>query len=90
MLVVERNFAEFSSEPVITPGSVTSPVLGLGAMVRRRWKVPVPSAVQTQDPKMKVSPRLKATVGLMQIEAFEFAMRSSVRTPYLVRQLSVF
>jgi hypothetical protein len=26
----------------------------------------------------------------MQIEAFEFAMRSSVRTPYLVRQLSVF
>jgi hypothetical protein len=30
---------------------------------------------------MKVSPRLKATVGLMEIEAVEFAMRSSVRSP---------
>jgi hypothetical protein len=30
--------------------------------------------VQTQDPKTKVSPRLKATVGLMQIEAIEFTM----------------
>jgi hypothetical protein len=28
-----------------------------------------------------VSPRLKATVGLMKIEAVEFSMRSSVRTP---------
>jgi hypothetical protein len=37
--------------------------------------------VQTQDPKMKVSPRLKATVGLMRIEAVEFAMRSSARAP---------
>jgi hypothetical protein len=33
-------------------------------MVRRRWKDPVPSAVQTQAPNTKVSPRLKATVGL--------------------------
>jgi hypothetical protein len=30
---------------------------------------------------MKVSPRLKATVCLMKIEAVEFAMRSSMRTP---------
>jgi hypothetical protein len=66
---------------VITSGSVTSPVLGLGAMVRRCWKDPALSAVQTQDAKMKVSPRLKATVGLMEIEAVEFAMRSSTRSP---------
>jgi hypothetical protein len=43
-------------------------------MVRRRCKDPVPSAVQTQEPKTKVSPRLKATVGLMRIEAVEFAI----------------
>jgi hypothetical protein len=52
-----------------------------GVMVRQRWKDPVPSAVHTQDPKMKVSPRLKATIGLMEIEAVEFAMRSSARAP---------
>jgi hypothetical protein len=51
-----------------------NPVFGLGGMVRRRWKDPTPSVVQTQEPKMKVSPRLKAIVGLMQIEAVEFAM----------------
>jgi hypothetical protein len=27
----------------------------LGGMVRRRWKDPAPSAVQTQEPKTKVS-----------------------------------
>jgi hypothetical protein len=43
-------------------------------MVRRRWKDPAPSAVQTQAPKTKVSPRLKAAVGLMQTETVEFAM----------------
>jgi hypothetical protein len=37
--------------------------------------------VQTQEPKTKVSLRLKATVGLMKIEAVEFAMRSSARYP---------
>jgi hypothetical protein len=37
--------------------------------------------VHTQDPKTKVSPRLKATIGLMKIEAVEFAMRSSVTSP---------
>jgi hypothetical protein len=40
------------------------PVFGLGGMVMRRWKEPAPSAVQTQAPNTKVSPRLKATVGL--------------------------
>jgi hypothetical protein len=34
-----------------------------------------------QDPKMKVSLWLKATVGLMKIEAVEFAMRSLARAP---------
>jgi hypothetical protein len=43
-------------------------------MVRRCWKDPTPSAVQTQEPKTKVSPRLKATVGLMNIKAIEFAI----------------
>jgi hypothetical protein len=48
-------------------------------MVRWCWKDPVPPAVQTQDPKTKVSPRLKAAVDLMKIEAVEFAIRSSAR-----------
>jgi hypothetical protein len=66
MLVEKRNFAELADEfAVTTSGSVTKPVSGLGAMVRWRWKDPVPSAVQTQAPKTKVSPRLKAMVCLM-------------------------
>jgi hypothetical protein len=64
---------------VTTLGSVMSPVLGLEVMVRRCWKDPAPSAVHTQDPKTKVSPWLKATIGLMEIEAVEFAMRSLAR-----------
>jgi hypothetical protein len=43
-------------------------------MVRRRWKDPAPSAVQTQEPKTKVSPQLNATVALMKTEAVEFAI----------------
>jgi hypothetical protein len=43
-------------------------------MVRRCWKDPAPSAVQTQEPKTKVSPWLKATVGLMKMDAVEFAI----------------
>jgi hypothetical protein len=43
-------------------------------MVRRRWKDQAPSVVQTQELKTKVSPRLKATVGLMKMEAVEFAI----------------
>jgi hypothetical protein len=37
--------------------------------------------VHTQDPKTKVSPRLKAAIGLMKTEAVEFAMRSLTRSP---------
>jgi hypothetical protein len=37
--------------------------------------------VLTLAPKTKVSPRLKVAVGLMKIEAVEFSMRSSVRSP---------
>jgi hypothetical protein len=66
---------------VITSGSVTIPVFGLGNMVRQCWKEPALLAVQTQEPKTKVSPWLKAIVGLMKIEAVEFAMRSSARAP---------
>jgi hypothetical protein len=37
--------------------------------------------MQTQELKTKVSPRLKAAVGLMTMEAVEFAMRSSAIFP---------
>jgi hypothetical protein len=53
-----------ASSPATTSGSITKPVFGLGGMVRRRWKDPAPSAVQTQAPNTKVSPRLKVMVGL--------------------------
>jgi hypothetical protein len=76
---ISPNFS--ASSLVTTSGSVTSPVSGLGVMVRRCWKDLVPSAVQTQELKTKVSPRLKATVGLMETEAVEFAMRYSARSP---------
>jgi hypothetical protein len=64
-MVEKQKFAELAaSSPVTTSGSVTKSVSGLGWMVRRWWKDPAPSAVQTQAPKTKVSPRMKATVGL--------------------------
>jgi hypothetical protein len=63
-----------ASSPVTTSGSVTKPVFGLGCMVRQHWKEPAPSTVQTQAPNTKVSPRLKATVGLKWTEAVEFSM----------------
>jgi hypothetical protein len=61
---------------VATSGSVTSPVLGLGVIVRRRWKDPVPPG-----PEDEGVARLKAMIGLMKTEAVEFAMRSSMRSP---------
>jgi hypothetical protein len=73
--VVERNFAKFSGE--ITRdyfGKRQEPDLRVGRHSEGRWKDPAPSAVQTQEPKTKVLPRLKATVGLMKIEAVEFAI----------------
>jgi hypothetical protein len=73
-LVVERNFAEFSGEFARDYFRKRhDPVLGSGVMV--------PSAMHTQDLKTKVSPWLKATVGLMEIKVVEFAMRSSARSP---------
>jgi hypothetical protein len=64
-MVEERNFSELAGESACDNfRSVTKPVSGLGGMVRQRWKDPAPSAVHTQAPKTKVSPRLKATVGL--------------------------
>jgi hypothetical protein len=79
-LVVERNFTDFSSEIARDDfGKRYDLVFRLGGMVRRCWKDPAPSAVQTLEPKTKVSPQLKATVGLMKIEAVEFAMRSLAR-----------
>jgi hypothetical protein len=81
VLVVERNFTDFSvTVPMTTSGSVTSPVFGLGVMVRWRWMDPMPSAIHTQELNTKVSPRLRAAAGLMMMEAVEFAMRSSVRS----------
>jgi hypothetical protein len=63
-----------ASSHVTASGSITKPVFGLGGMVRQRWKEPAPSAVQTQEPNTKVSPRLNATIGLKWTGAVEFAM----------------
>jgi hypothetical protein len=64
-MVGERNFAELASEFACDNFRKRHKAgLRVGGMVRRRWKDLAPSAVQTQAPKMKVSPRLKATVGL--------------------------
>jgi hypothetical protein len=71
--------------PVTTSGSVTKLVFGLGGMVRRRWKDPAPSAVQTQAPKTKVSPRLKATDRSRRVRHV-----ISGESPYLALQLLVF
>jgi hypothetical protein len=65
VVVEERNLAELAGEFACDSFRKRhEPVFGLGGMVRRHWKEPVPSAVQTQAPNTKVSPRLKATVGL--------------------------
>jgi hypothetical protein len=65
---------------VITSGSVTSLIYGLGIMERHHWKEPAPSVVQTQEPKTNVSLWLKAAVGLKRTEAVEFSMRSLARS----------
>jgi hypothetical protein len=66
VLVEKRNFTELAGEFARDYfGKRHEAGLRLGGMVRRHWKDPAPSAVQTQAPKMKVSPRLKAAVGLM-------------------------
>jgi hypothetical protein len=60
-MVEERNFAELAGEFACDNFWERHEA---GLRVGRRWKDPAPLAVQTQPPKMKVSPRLKATVGL--------------------------
>jgi hypothetical protein len=65
VLVEERNFAKHAGEFACDNFRKRHELaFGLGGMVRRRWKEPAPSAVQTQAPNTKVSLRLKATVGL--------------------------
>jgi hypothetical protein len=75
VVVEERNFAELAGEFACDNFRKRHEAsLRLGCMVRRRWKEPAPSAVQTQAPNTKVLPRLKATVGLKWTGAVEFAM----------------
>jgi hypothetical protein len=82
VLVVERNFTEFS-------GEIARDYFGkrheAGLQVGRYGEAALEGsgAVSSADPEMKtkVSPRLKATVGLMKSKAVEFAIRSSARSP---------
>jgi hypothetical protein len=75
VLVVERNFAEFSGEIGCDYfGKRHEPNL----RVRRHGEVALegPSAISSADPGAEDEgvARLKAMVGLMKIEAIEFAM----------------
>jgi hypothetical protein len=82
MLVEERNFAEFTDEIARDHfGKCHEPGPWVGCHGEVALEGSSAVAVQTQDSKTKVLPWLKATVGLMKIEAVEFAMRSSVRSP---------
>jgi hypothetical protein len=75
VVVEERNFAELAGEFACDIFKKRHKAgLRVGRAVRRRCKEPAPSAVQTQAPNTKVSPRLKATVGLKETGAVEFAM----------------
>jgi hypothetical protein len=78
-----------ASSPVTTSGSVTKPVFGLGGMVKRHWKEPAPSAVQTQAPNTKVSP--VEGDGWLEVDGGRRVRHViSGESPYLARQLSVF
>jgi hypothetical protein len=82
VLVEERNFAKFFGEFARDHfGKCHEVSARVGSHVEAVLERSSASAVQTQDPKIKVSPWLKATVGLMEIKAVEFAMRSSARSP---------
>jgi hypothetical protein len=75
VLVVERNFAEFSGEIACDYfGKRHEPSL----RVRRHGEVALeaPSAISSADPGAEDEgvARLKAMVGLMKMEAIEFAM----------------
>jgi hypothetical protein len=64
-MVEERNFAELAGE-LACDNFLKRHEAGLrvGRHGQAALKDPAPSAVQTQAPKTKVSPRLKASVGL--------------------------
>jgi hypothetical protein len=82
VLVVEQNFAKLSGE-VACDHLGKCHELGLRVGCYGEAALEGSSAVSYADPgpETKVSPRLKATVGLMKIEAVEFAIRSSMRSP---------
>jgi hypothetical protein len=66
VLVEKRNFAELAGEFARDYfGKRHEASLRVGLHGEAALEGSVPSAVQTQAPKTKVSPRLKATVGLM-------------------------
>jgi hypothetical protein len=65
-LVEKRNFAELAGEFARDYfGKRHEAGLRVGRHGEAALEDPAPSAVQTQAPKTKVSPRLEATVGLM-------------------------
>jgi hypothetical protein len=74
-LVLERNFTELSGEiarDYFGKRHEPSPRVGRHGEAALEGSGAVSSA--TQEPKIKVSPRLKATVGLMKMEAVDFAI----------------
>jgi hypothetical protein len=74
-LVVEQNFAELSGEIAHDYfGKRHEPSLRVGRHGEAVLEGSGASAMQTQEPRTKVSPRLKATVVLMKMEAVEFAI----------------
>jgi hypothetical protein len=75
VLVVEQNFAEFSGESTCDNfGERHEPGLRVGRHGEAALEGSGAVSSATQEPKTKVSPRLKETVGLMEIEAVEFAI----------------
>jgi hypothetical protein len=75
MVVEERNFAELSGEfPCDDFRKRHEAGLRVGRHGEATLERARASAVQTQALNTKVSPRLKATVGLKQTRVVEFAM----------------
>jgi hypothetical protein len=79
-----------ASSPVTTSGSVTRLVFRFGGMVRRRWKEPAPSAVQTQVPNTNGVTAVEGD-GWLEVDGSRRVRHViSGEIPYLARQLSVF
>jgi hypothetical protein len=75
VLVVERNLAEFSGEVARDYfGKRHEASLQVGRHGEAALEGSGAVSMQTQEPKTKVSPRLKATVVLMKMEAVEFTI----------------